>query len=45
MDLGEPFLARYGYPYFVMHRSDLLEVLLQACQAEPERNARTEPGA
>jgi len=35
MDLGEPFLARYGYPYFVMHRSDLLDVLLRACRAEP----------
>jgi 3-hydroxybenzoate 6-monooxygenase len=35
MDLGQPFLARYGYPYFVMHRSDLLDVLLKACQAEP----------
>ncbi len=34
MDLGEPFLARYGYPYFVMHRSDLLDVLLKACRAE-----------
>jgi salicylate hydroxylase len=41
MDLGEPFLARYGYPYFVMHRSDLLEVLLKACQAEP--NVTLEP--
>lgn len=41
MDLGEPFRARYGYPYFVMHRSDLLEVLLQACQAQP--NVTLEP--
>ena len=35
MDLGAPFTEHYGYPYFVMHRSDLLEVLLRACQAEP----------
>lgn len=32
IDLGEPFLERYGYPYLVMHRSDLLQVLLEACQ-------------
>jgi salicylate hydroxylase len=35
LDLGPPFLERYGYPYFVMHRSDLLEVLLRACEAAP----------
>ncbi|MDK3025894.1 FAD-dependent monooxygenase [Cupriavidus taiwanensis] len=35
MDLGEPFQARYGYPYVVMHRSDLLEALLVACQQHP----------
>ncbi|HEY5210128.1 MAG TPA: FAD-dependent monooxygenase [Stellaceae bacterium] len=33
-DLGEPFVARFGYPYLVMHRSDLLNVLLAACRAE-----------
>jgi 3-hydroxybenzoate 6-monooxygenase len=41
MDLGVPFKERYGYPYFVMHRSDLLEVLLRACQAQP--NVTLEP--
>jgi salicylate hydroxylase len=33
-DLGEPFVARFTYPYLVMHRSDLLNVLLAACRAE-----------
>ncbi len=33
VDLGEAFLARYGHPYLVMHRSDLLQVLLDACRA------------
>jgi 2-polyprenyl-6-methoxyphenol hydroxylase-like FAD-dependent oxidoreductase len=35
LDFGEPFVARYGYPYVVAHRSDLLELLLQACRSEP----------
>jgi salicylate hydroxylase len=35
LDLGKPFVEHYGYPYIVMHRSDLLEVLLKACQAAP----------
>ncbi|MBI3517632.1 MAG: FAD-dependent monooxygenase [Proteobacteria bacterium] len=34
VDLGAAFRARYGQPYIVMHRSDLLAVLLAACQAE-----------
>jgi 3-hydroxybenzoate 6-monooxygenase len=33
IDLGAPFVARFGHPYLVMHRSDLLEVLLAACRA------------
>ncbi len=33
LDLGEKFVKRYTYPYFVMHRSDLLTTLLRACQA------------
>ena len=33
LDLGEPFLARYGAPYVVMHRSDLLAILYDACLA------------
>ena len=33
LDLGEPFRARYQAPYVVMHRSDLLAILYDACQA------------
>jgi salicylate hydroxylase len=35
LDLGERFRARYGHPYVVMHRGDLLDVLLAAARAEP----------
>jgi salicylate hydroxylase len=35
VDLGEEFRRRYGHPYIVMHRGDLLKVLLDACTAEP----------
>jgi 2-polyprenyl-6-methoxyphenol hydroxylase-like FAD-dependent oxidoreductase len=35
LDLGEKFLAHFGYPYIVMHRSDLLEAELAACRANP----------
>jgi salicylate hydroxylase len=31
-DLGQPFLDTFRYPYVVMHRNDLLTLLLQACQ-------------
>jgi salicylate hydroxylase len=34
VDFGERFERRYGYPYTVMHRGDLLTVLHQACRAE-----------
>jgi salicylate hydroxylase len=34
LDLGATFRARYGHPYVVMHRGDLLDVLLAACRAE-----------
>lgn len=34
LDLGERFRARFGHPYVVMHRSDLLDVLLAACRAD-----------
>jgi salicylate hydroxylase len=33
IDLGDKFKSRYGHPYIVMHRSDLLTVLLEACRA------------
>jgi 3-hydroxybenzoate 6-monooxygenase len=32
VDLGSAFQARYGYPYIVTHRADLLEALLRKCQ-------------
>lgn len=32
LDLGDAFLARYGFPYAVMHRADLLNLLFEACQ-------------
>ena len=34
-DLGKPFHERYGHPYFVMHRGDLLDALLTGCRASP----------
>ncbi len=33
LDLGKEFRARYEFPYAVMHRADLLNLLYQACQA------------
>jgi len=33
LDLGDAFRARYGYPYLVVHRSDLLDVLFEHCEA------------
>ena len=33
VDFGAPFERRYGYAYTVMHRGDLLAVLLAACRA------------
>jgi len=41
VDLGEPFIQRYGHPYIVMHRSDLLSVLLAACQKSDLITLRT----
>ncbi|MFF4597320.1 FAD-dependent monooxygenase [Amycolatopsis sp. NPDC001319] len=35
LDLGSAFRERYGYPYVVVHRSDLLSILVEACRAEP----------
>jgi len=33
IDVGDGFEKRFGYPYLVMHRSDLLNALLAACRA------------
>jgi 3-hydroxybenzoate 6-monooxygenase len=35
IDLGEAFIERFGAPYLVLHRSDLLNVLLDACRNNP----------
>ncbi|MEA2466771.1 MAG: 3-hydroxybenzoate 6-monooxygenase [Thermoleophilaceae bacterium] len=35
VDLGGPFVERYGHPYVVMHRTDLHSALLDACIADP----------
>lgn len=35
IDFGERFVERYGQAYSVMHRGDLLDVLLEACRAHP----------
>ncbi len=32
LDFGEKFRRAYEYPYFVMHRNDLLTILLNACR-------------
>lgn len=34
LDLAEPFVARYGYAYTVLHRGDLLDILVSACRAD-----------
>jgi salicylate hydroxylase len=33
VDLGTPFRKRFGYPYIVMHRGDLLSALVNACRS------------
>jgi salicylate hydroxylase len=33
IDLGASFRDHFGHPYLVMHRADLLNVLLEACRA------------
>jgi 2-polyprenyl-6-methoxyphenol hydroxylase-like FAD-dependent oxidoreductase len=35
LDLGDEFKAKYGFPYIVLHRSDLHRVLLEACESSP----------
>lgn len=35
LDLGDEFQERYGFPYIVLHRSDLHRALLEACEANP----------
>ncbi|MEH7547859.1 FAD-dependent monooxygenase [Neobacillus vireti] len=35
LDLGEEFKEKYGFPYIVLHRSDLHRVLFEACEKNP----------
>jgi 3-hydroxybenzoate 6-monooxygenase len=35
LDLGDEFKAKYGFPYMVMHRSDLHRILVEAVQKNP----------
>ena len=37
---GSDFADRYDAPYFVIHRADLLEILLTACRDHPAINLR-----
>ncbi len=39
--IGDGFRERYGYPYAVMHRSDLHAQLLQACRDSPAVSLET----
>jgi 2-polyprenyl-6-methoxyphenol hydroxylase-like FAD-dependent oxidoreductase len=41
LDLGRKFKERYGYPYVVMHRSDLHKALLDACRSNPAISLNT----
>ena len=38
--LGETARRRYGFPYFHMHRADLVAVLAEACRADPRITLR-----
>ncbi|MCZ9328967.1 FAD-dependent monooxygenase [Nocardia farcinica] len=35
LDLGPDFVARFGYPYLVLHRHDLLQRLVERCRRHP----------
>ncbi|HZG74065.1 MAG TPA: FAD-dependent monooxygenase [Chondromyces sp.] len=35
LDLGDEFKAKYGFPYIVLHRSDLHRVLVEAAEKNP----------
>lgn len=44
MELGDGFKARFGYPYSVIHRSDLHQILLDAVYAMPNVEVETSRG-
>jgi 3-hydroxybenzoate 6-monooxygenase len=41
VNLGEPFQQRYRYRYIVMHRADLLNVLLETCRSSTRISLET----
>lgn len=41
LDVGQRFRARYGAPYLVLHRHDLLSALLDACRERDEVTLET----
>lgn len=41
MTLGQPFVERFGQPYAVIYRADLLQILVDACRAQPGIELRT----
>ncbi len=41
IDVGEEFLKRFDNPYMVIHRADLLDVLLQACKKDGRISLQT----
>jgi salicylate hydroxylase len=41
VEIGQEFRARYGYPYAVMHRSDLHSHLLRVCASDPSITLET----
>ena len=41
LDLGPAFDERYGYPYLVLHRHDLLETLVEHCRRHPSITLET----
>lgn len=45
LDFGERFIERYGYPYVVAHRHDLLDALVAAAASTPGVTLRTKSRA
>ena len=41
LELGHTFRHRYGYPYLVVHRNDLLNLLLEHCHANERITLQT----
>lgn len=41
LELGDLYKERYGAPYIVLHRSDLQQALLEACQDNPNIDLNT----